>query len=63
MCMVDPKVILWTSMKRVVQGFSTNRGMVLKTVKNGQLVNNTRTFMLIFYANALGFPVAIYKQN
>ena len=37
--------------------------MVLKAVKNGQLVNNTRTFMLIFYANALGFPVAIYKQN
>ena len=37
--------------------------MVLKAVKNGQLVNNTWTFMLIFYANALGLPVAIYKQN
>ena len=61
--MVDPKFILWTSVKGVVQGCSTNKGMVLKAVKNGQLVNNTWTFMLIFYANALGFPVAIYKQN
>ena len=28
--MVDPKVIFWDSMKRVVYGFSTDRGNVIK---------------------------------
>ena len=32
--MVDPEVILWTSMKGVVQDYSTNRGMVLKWEQN-----------------------------
>ena len=32
-------------------------------VKNGQLGYNESTFMPIFFAYTLGFPVAIYKQN
>ena len=32
-------------------------------VKNGQLGYNGSTFMPIFHAYALGFSVAIYKQN
>ena len=32
--MVDPEVILCTSMKEVIQDYSTNRGMVLKWEQN-----------------------------
>ena len=32
-------------------------------VKNGQLEYNKSTFMPIFYAYTLDFPVAIHKQN
>ena len=32
--MVDPEVILWTSMKGVVQDYSTNRKIILKWEQN-----------------------------